>query len=75
MNRSLAVLALMFAGMGAVKAQGFELENGKAEHTFYPDATAPVDCTIHFKNLKKSIPLVGWVCCLIRPQCTMNSSM
>jgi hypothetical protein len=54
MNRSLAVLALMFAGMGAVKAQGFELENGKAEHTFYPDATAPVDCTIHFKNLKKS---------------------
>ena len=40
MNRSLAVLALMFAGMGAVKAQGFELENGKADHTFYPDGKA-----------------------------------
>lgn len=54
MNRSLVVLAMVFAGMGVAKAQGFELENGKAEHTFYPDATQPVDCAIHFKNLKKS---------------------
>ncbi|MEK0439739.1 MAG: hypothetical protein RLZZ504_655 [Bacteroidota bacterium] len=53
-NRSLVVLAMVFAGMGVAKAQGFELENGKAEHTFYPDATQPVDCAVHFKNLKKS---------------------
>lgn len=54
MNRSLVVLAMLFAGMGVAKAQGFELENGKAEHTYYPDATQPVDCAIHFKNLKKT---------------------
>ncbi len=53
-NRSLVVLAMLFAGIGVAKAQGFELENGKAEHTFYPDATQPVDCPIHFKNLKKT---------------------
>lgn len=54
MNRSLVVLAMLFAGMSVAKAQGFELENGKAEHTYYPDATQPVDCAIHFKNLKKT---------------------
>lgn len=54
MNCSLVVLAMLFAGMGVAKAQGFELENGKAEHTYYPDATQPVDCAIHFKNLKKT---------------------
>jgi len=54
MNRSLVLLAMLFASMGVAKSQGFELENGKAEHTFYPDATQPVDCAIHFKNLKKT---------------------
>jgi hypothetical protein len=54
MKRSLVVLASVFAFVGVSHAQGFELENGKAEHTFYPDATQPVDCAIHFKNLKKS---------------------
>lgn len=48
------MLGLSVIGLGAAIAQGFELENGKAEHTFYPDATAPVDCAIHFKNLKKT---------------------
>ena len=52
-----AVIGLSVMGFGAAMAQGFELENGKAEHTFYPNADAPVDCTIHFKNLKKS-PIV-----------------
>jgi hypothetical protein len=54
MKRFVAAMGLMLIGWSAAIAQGFELENGKAEHTFYPDATAPVDCAIHFKNLKKT---------------------
>ena len=57
LNRFGALLGLMFCGVGSLLAQGFELENGKAEHTFYPNADMPVDCTIHFKNLKKT-PIV-----------------
>jgi len=57
LNRIGALLGIVFCGVGSVLAQGFELENGKAEHTFYPNADMPVDCTIHFKNLKKS-PIV-----------------
>jgi hypothetical protein len=53
-KRIVAATGLMVIGWGAAIAQGFEIENGKAEHTFYPDATAPVDCAIHFKNLKKT---------------------
>lgn len=53
-KRIVAATSLMVIGWGAAIAQGFEIENGKAEHTFYPDATAPVDCAIHFKNLKKT---------------------
>lgn len=54
MNRSMALLAFVFVGWNMAIAQGFELENGAAEHTFYPDATQPVDCAIHFKNVKKT---------------------
>lgn len=54
LNRIGALLGIVFCGVGSVLAQGFELENGKAEHTFYPNADMPVDCAIHFKNLKKT---------------------
>jgi hypothetical protein len=52
-----ALLGIVFCGVGSLLAQGFELENGKTEHTFYPNSDMPVDCTIHFKNIKKS-PIV-----------------
>jgi len=54
LNRIGALLGIVFCGVGSLLAQGFELENGKAVHTFYPNADMPVDCTIHFKNLKKT---------------------
>ena len=57
LNRFGALLGIVFCSVGTLLAQGFELENGKAEHTFYPNADMPVDCTIHFKNLKKT-PIV-----------------
>lgn len=57
LNRFGALLGILFCGVGSLIAQGFELENGNAEHTFYPNADMPVDCTIHFKNIKKS-PIV-----------------
>lgn len=56
-HRLFAFFGILGLGLAAVCAQGFELENKKAEHTFYPNADAPVDCTIHFKNLKKT-PIV-----------------
>lgn len=54
LKHGLAFLAMVLLGANIATAQGFEIENGTPVHTFYPDATAPVDCAIHFKNLKKS---------------------
>lgn len=54
------VFAIVVGSMNFASAQGFEIQDKQKVHDFYPNATDPMDCYIHFKNLKKTKMVFGY---------------
>lgn len=55
------VFAIVVGSMNFASAQGFEIQDKQKVHDFYPNATDPMDCYIHFKNLKKTKMVFGYM--------------
>jgi hypothetical protein len=59
------MLAIVFGSMNFAAAQGFEIQDKQKVHDFYPTANDPMDCYIHFKNLKKTNMVFGYKSLLV----------
>ena len=60
------IAGAVFCGlMNLTSAQGFEIQDKQKVHDFYPNANDPMDCYIHFKNLKKTPMVFGYKSYLI----------
>lgn len=59
------MLAIVFGSMNFASAQGFEIQDKQKIHDFYPNSSDPMDCYIHFKNLKKTDIVFGYKSLLV----------
>ena len=59
------MMAILVGSMNFASAQGFEIQDKQKVHDFYPNANDPMDCYIHFKNLKKTNMVFGYKSLLI----------